>query len=96
MLSSIVGEMGNAGQTAYAATKAALLGVTKSLAREYASRNITVNAVAPGFIDTDMTTQIAGRHEGRDAQERSRWAAPAAPRRSPRASCSSARTRRAT
>lgn len=60
MLSSIVGEMGNAGQTAYAATKAALLGVTKSLAREYASRNITVNAVAPGFIDTDMTTQIAG------------------------------------
>lgn len=59
-LSSIVGEMGNAGQTAYAATKAALIGVTKSLAREYASRNITVNAVAPGFIDTDMTTQIAG------------------------------------
>lgn len=64
-LSSIVGEMGNAGQTAYAATKAALIGVTKSLAREYASRNITVNAVAPGFIDTDMTTQIAG-----DAKER--------------------------
>ena len=57
-LSSIVGEMGNAGQTGYAATKAALLGVTKSLAREYASRNVTVNAVAPGFIDTDMTTQI--------------------------------------
>jgi 3-oxoacyl-[acyl-carrier protein] reductase len=59
-LSSIVGEMGNAGQTGYAATKAALLGVTKSLAREYASRNVTVNAVAPGFIDTEMTTQIAG------------------------------------
>lgn len=59
-LSSVVGEMGNAGQTAYAATKAALLGVSKSLAREYASRNITVNAVAPGFIDTDMTTQIPG------------------------------------
>ncbi|NUP11993.1 MAG: 3-oxoacyl-ACP reductase FabG [Polyangiaceae bacterium] len=59
-LSSIVGEMGNGGQTVYAATKAALLGVTKTLAREYASRNITVNAVAPGFIDTDMTTQIAG------------------------------------
>lgn len=57
-LSSIVGEMGNAGQTGYAATKAALLGVTKSLSREYASRNVTVNAVAPGFIDTDMTTQI--------------------------------------
>ncbi len=57
-LSSIVGEMGNAGQTAYAATKAAILGVTKTLAREYASRNITVNAVAPGFIDTEMTTAI--------------------------------------
>ncbi len=57
-LSSIVGEMGNAGQTGYAATKAALLGVAKSLSREYASRNVTVNAVAPGFIDTDMTTQI--------------------------------------
>jgi 3-oxoacyl-[acyl-carrier protein] reductase len=59
-LSSIVGEMGNVGQTAYAATKAAVLGVTKSLAREYASRNITVNAVAPGFIETDMTHQITG------------------------------------
>jgi 3-oxoacyl-[acyl-carrier protein] reductase len=54
-LSSVVGEMGNAGQTAYAASKAALLGVTKSIAREYASRNITVNAVTPGFVDTDMT-----------------------------------------
>lgn len=59
-LSSIVGEMGNIGQTAYAATKAAVLGVTKSLAREYASRNITVNAVAPGFIETDMTHTITG------------------------------------
>lgn len=59
-LSSIVGEMGNGGQTAYAATKAALLGVTKSLAREYASRNVTVNAVAPGFIDTEMTDAIPG------------------------------------
>lgn len=59
-LSSIVGEMGNAGQTAYAATKSALIGVTKCLAREYASRNITVNAVAPGFIETDMTSHIPG------------------------------------
>jgi 3-oxoacyl-[acyl-carrier protein] reductase len=57
-LSSVVGEMGNAGQTAYAASKAALLGVTKSLAREYASRGITVNAVTPGFVDTDMTSNL--------------------------------------
>jgi 3-oxoacyl-[acyl-carrier protein] reductase len=47
--------MGNAGQTAYSASKAALLGVTKSMARELASRSITVNAITPGFIDTDMT-----------------------------------------
>ncbi len=59
-LSSIVGEMGNAGQTAYAASKAALLGVTKSIAKEYASRNITVNAVTPGYVDTDMTKGLSG------------------------------------
>jgi 3-oxoacyl-[acyl-carrier protein] reductase len=57
-LSSVVGEMGNAGQTAYAASKGALLGAAKSLAREYASRGITVNAVTPGFVDTDMTTAL--------------------------------------
>jgi 3-oxoacyl-[acyl-carrier protein] reductase len=57
-VSSVVGEMGNVGQTAYAASKAALLGVAKSLAREYASRNITVNAVTPGFIETDMTRDL--------------------------------------
>jgi len=54
-LSSVVGEMGNAGQTGYAMTKAALIGAAKSIAREFASRNITVNAIAPGFIETDMT-----------------------------------------
>jgi 3-oxoacyl-[acyl-carrier protein] reductase len=58
-VSSVVGEMGNPGQTAYAATKAALLGVTKSLAKEYASRAITVNAITPGFIETDMTASLA-------------------------------------
>jgi 3-oxoacyl-[acyl-carrier protein] reductase len=57
-VSSVVGEMGNAGQTAYAASKAALLGVTKSLAREYATRGITVNAVTPGYTDTDMTINL--------------------------------------
>jgi 3-oxoacyl-[acyl-carrier protein] reductase len=62
-LSSVVGEMGNAGQTAYAASKAALLGVTKSLAREYASRNITVNAVTPGYVETDMTTALTAEQK---------------------------------
>jgi 3-oxoacyl-[acyl-carrier protein] reductase len=50
--------MGNVGQTAYAATKAGVIGAAKSIAREYASRNVTVNVVAPGFIDTDMTTHM--------------------------------------
>jgi 3-oxoacyl-[acyl-carrier protein] reductase len=59
-VSSVVGEMGNAGQTAYAATKAALLGAAKSIARELASRNVTANVVAPGFIDTDMTVVFTG------------------------------------
>jgi 3-oxoacyl-[acyl-carrier protein] reductase len=58
-MSSVVGEMGNIGQTAYAVTKAALLGATKSIAREYASRNVTVNAIAPGFIDTEMTSTMS-------------------------------------
>lgn len=54
-ISSVVGEMGNAGQVNYSASKAGLLGLTKSLAQEIGSRGITVNAVAPGFIETDMT-----------------------------------------
>jgi 3-oxoacyl-[acyl-carrier protein] reductase len=58
LLSSVTGEMGNAGQVAYASTKAALLGAAKTLAREYASRSVTVNVVSPGFIETDMTAGI--------------------------------------
>jgi 3-oxoacyl-[acyl-carrier protein] reductase len=54
-ISSVVGEMGNPGQANYVASKAGLIGLTKSLAREIGSRSITVNAVAPGFIETDMT-----------------------------------------
>lgn len=57
-LSSIVGEMGNGGQAVYSASKAAIIGLTKTLAREYASRNVTVNVVTPGFIDTDMTSAM--------------------------------------
>jgi 3-oxoacyl-[acyl-carrier protein] reductase len=54
-IASVVGSMGNAGQSNYAASKAGILGFTKSLAQEIGSRNITVNCVAPGFIETDMT-----------------------------------------
>ena len=57
-ISSIAGVIGNAGQTNYAASKAGLIGMTKTLAKELASRNIQVNAVAPGFVDTDMTEKL--------------------------------------
>jgi 3-oxoacyl-[acyl-carrier protein] reductase len=57
-IASVVGAMGNAGQTNYAAAKAGIFGFTKSLAREVGARSITVNAVAPGFIDTDMTRAL--------------------------------------
>ena len=60
-VTSVVGQMGNAGQANSAASKAGLIGLTKSLARELASRQITVNAVAPGFVETDMTKAVADR-----------------------------------
>ncbi len=60
-IASVTGQMGNAGQANYAASKAGLIGFTKSVAREYASRNIQVNAVAPGFIDTPMSQAIPAK-----------------------------------
>ena len=62
-ISSVVGHMGNAGQVNYAATKAGITGFSKSLAQELGSRNITVNCVAPGFIDTDMTRSLNPEHK---------------------------------
>ncbi len=63
-ISSVVGQTGNAGQANYAASKAGLIGFSKALAREVASRNITVNVVAPGLIETDMTKAITGKAQG--------------------------------
>ncbi|NOZ77934.1 MAG: 3-oxoacyl-[acyl-carrier-protein] reductase [Acidobacteria bacterium] len=73
-ISSVIGMMGNAGQANYAAAKAALIGLTKSLARELGSRNITVNAIAPGYIETEMTAALT------DAQKETLLTALAIPR----------------
>ena len=68
-IASIVGVMGNAGQTNYAAAKAGIIGFTKSLAREVGSRGITVNVVAPGFIATDMTAQLPAEQQQQLVQQ---------------------------
>lgn len=65
MVSSVLGLRGNAGQAAYSASKSALLGLTRSLAREYGSRGITVNAVCPGYIHTDLTASLSQKARGR-------------------------------
>jgi 3-oxoacyl-[acyl-carrier protein] reductase len=65
-MSSIIGEMGNAGQSSYAASKAGIIGFTKSIAKELGSRNVRCNAVAPGFVETDMTSYLK---EGEGAEK---------------------------
>ncbi|HMQ11722.1 MAG TPA: 3-oxoacyl-[acyl-carrier-protein] reductase [Oligoflexia bacterium] len=77
-ISSVVGEMGNPGQSMYAASKAGMLGLMKSLAKELASRNITVNAVAPGYVKTEMTMALTDEQRERFLKDipMNRWAEP--------------------
>jgi 3-oxoacyl-[acyl-carrier protein] reductase len=82
-VSSVVGLSGSAGQVNYAASKAGLVGLSRSLARELGSRGITSNVIAPGYVDTDMTSGLP-RPAARSSSARSPSGAPRAPTRSPR------------
>ncbi len=68
-MSSVIGEMGNAGQSSYAASKAGVIGFTKSVAKELGSRNIRCNAIAPGFVETDMTSYLKQGEQGQKYKE---------------------------
>ena len=94
-VSSVVGLLGSAGQANYAASKAGLVGLARSLARELGSRSITANVVAPGFVDTDMTAGPGRGAPRPDPRPGARWAAtPPPPRwRPPCASCAPTRPR---
>jgi 3-oxoacyl-[acyl-carrier protein] reductase len=67
-MSSVAGQMGNAGQSLYAASKAGIIGFTKTIARELASRNVTANVIAPGFIETDMTAKLSEQQREKSIQ----------------------------
>ena len=75
-LASVAGIMGNAGQVNYAASKAGIIGMTKSIAKELASRGVTCNAIAPGFVQTDMTAAFQGSEEALSAIPKRRFARP--------------------
>ena len=95
-VSSVAGIVGNAGQANYSAAKAGMIGFTKAIAKEVASRNITANVIAPGFIDTEMTAGLTDAQRERDHADGRASAAPARRKTSRRPRSSSRPTRRPT